>query len=171
MKTPSRTMEPLPTDQKMSVVGWFFIIIVVGVMTVLAIYSPEWRLVFSCLGVAIIVVGMVSHSRTRRLERERSGDSICTFAKTLPAREHDTLIVRAVYEGLSIDRGHAIRPEDSLEEDLLFLPEDLEELAADIATRARRSMTHADKNPLANRVVTVLDLINFLEQQPKIGRA
>ena len=104
------------------------------------------------------------------MQRERAGDSICTFARNLPARDHDTWVVRAVYEGLSKDRGHGIRPDDRLEEDLLFLPEDIEDLTVDVATRARRSMDRAGQNPLTNRVVTVLDLINFLEHQPKIGR-
>jgi hypothetical protein len=31
-------------------------------------------------------------------------------------------------------------------------------------------MNDAGQNPLANRVVTVLDLINFLEHQPRIEK-
>jgi len=164
-------MEPLPAAGKIGVVGWCVAMIFLGGIAGLVIYSPEWRLAVCVLAPIVTVVGIVSHIHAKRLERERSGDSICTFARSLPVREHDTWIVRAVYEGLSNDRGHGIRPEDRLEEDLLFLPEDIEDLATDIATRARRSMTQADQNPLANRVVTVLDLIKFLEHQPKIGRA
>ena len=171
MKTPSRMMEPLRTDQKIGAVGWSVAIVLLGVVTVLVIYSPEWRLAFGLLGVAVVVLGIVSHIHSKRMQRERAGDSICTFARNLPARDHDTWVVRAVYEGLSKDRGHGIRPDDRLEEDLLFLPEDIEDLTVDVATRARRSMDRAGQNPLTNRVVTVLDLINFLEHQPKNGRA
>ena len=61
MKTPSRMMEPLRTDQKIGAVGWSVAIVLLGVVTVLVIYSPEWRLAFGLLGVAVVVLGIVSH--------------------------------------------------------------------------------------------------------------
>lgn len=162
-------MEPLAMPEKFGVFGMIAIVVILLVFTGLVIFSSEWRWVIGSLVTVFGTLAMISHRQWKRLEKERAGDSICRFARTLPARDHDTWIVRAVYEGLSSDRGFGIRPLDRLEEDLLFLPEDFEELACDIAKRARRSMKPAEQNPLTNRVVTVLDLIQFLEGQPELA--
>lgn len=171
MKTPSRMMEPLATPTKLGVVNWTVIIVLLFVVIGLLIYSVEWRWALGATVAVVGVLGIICRKQWQRLEIERESDSICRFARLLPARDHDTWVVRAVYEGLASDRGFGIRPSDRLEEDLLFVPEDVEDLVLDIAKRARRSMNDAGQNPLANRVVTVLDLINFLGHQPRIGRA
>jgi len=164
-------MEPLATPQKLGVVGWAVIIVLLSLLVALLISSAEWRWAVGATVALVGVLGIISRKQGQRLEIERESDSICRFARLLPARDHDTWIVRAVYEGLASDRGVGIRPSDRLEEDLLFVPEDVEDLVLDIAKRARRSMNDAGQNPLANRVVTVIDLVNFLEHQPKTGRA
>jgi len=170
MKTPSRMMKPLATPKKLGVIGWAVIIVLLSVPVALLIHSAEWRWAMGAAVALVGVLGIISRKQWRQIEIERESDSICSFARLLPARAHDTWIVRAVYEGLASDRGFGIRPSDRLEEDLLFVPEDVEDLVLDIAKRARRSMNDAGQNPLANRVVTVLDVMNFLEHQPRIGR-
>jgi hypothetical protein len=164
-------MEPLATPQKLGVVGWAVIIVLLSLLVALLISSAEWRWAVGATVALVGVLGIIWRRQWRQLEIERESDSICRFARLLPARDHDTWVVRAVYEGLASDRGFGIRPSDRLEEDLLFVPEDVEDLVLDIAKRARRSLNAAGRNPLANRVVTVLDLVNFLEHQPKTGRA
>ena len=171
MKSPSRMIQPLHPDQKMGFLGWSVVTILFIGGIILAISSVEWRWAFGGFVAFCVVLGFVSQRQQKCLEKVRRDDSICSFARKLPARDHDTWIVRAVYEGLAKDRGVGIRPEDRLGEDLLFLPEDLEELTVEIAKRAGRTMTHAEQNPLANQVATVQDLISFLEHQPRMQRA
>ena len=119
MKTPSRMMVPLATPQKLGVIGWAVIIVLLSLLVALLIYSPEWRWGVGAIVALIGVLGIISRKQWQRLEIERESDSICRFARLLPARDHDTWIVRAVYEGLASDRGFGIRPSDRLEEDLL----------------------------------------------------
>ncbi len=168
MKTPSRMMEPVATPKKLGVLGWAVIFGLLSALVALLIHSEEWRWGTGAAIALVGVFGIISRKQWRQIEIERESDSICSFARLLPARDHDTWIVRAVYEGLASDRGIGIRPTDRLEDDLLFVPEDVDDLVLDIAKRARRSMNDAGQNPLANRVVTVLDLIKFLEHQPRI---
>lgn len=68
---------------------------------------------------------------------------------------------------LNADTRYA-RPDDSLEDGLKFVSEDLEGLVLEIATRARRAMNNAECNPLAGSVGSVRELILFLEHQPSI---
>ena len=103
----------------------------------------------------------------RKVRTERSGDSICAFSRALPARGHDTWIVRAVYEELSRDRDVPVRPGDRLEQDLGFLWEDFEICLEEIARRAGRSLARCEDNPLYGCVYTVADVVAFLERQPK----
>ena len=164
-------MEPLPIPAKLGVVGWSVITILLSVLVGFLIYSAEWRWALGTTVALAVILGIISRRQWRQIASERESDSICRFARLLPAQDHDTWVVRAVYEGLSSDRGFGIRPSDRLEEDLLFVPEDVEDLVLDIAKRARRSMIEVAQNPLTSRVVTVFELITFLELQPRIGRA
>jgi hypothetical protein len=85
----------------------------------------------------------------------------------------DTWIIRAVYEEFSrfvaVDgRPISVRPEDRWKEDLKIDSEDLDDLARDIAFRARRSMDGCEQNPLWGKVKTVSDIVTFLTHQPRI---
>jgi hypothetical protein len=101
------------------------------------------------------------------MRNERKSESICTFARALFARKHDTWIVRSVYEELSEMCGLPIRPADHLERDLGFVPEDLEDCVEEVSRRAGRSLVATEKNPMFDRVTTVADLVAFLEHQPR----
>lgn len=168
MKTPSRAMAPLPQQGPITIKGWIIIGTLVAELITLAIVSIEWRIALGCIAGFMGILLAFGHRDSVRRSRERATESICTFARAVPAREHDTWVVRGVYEGLADDRGFPIRPGDSLEDDLRFLPEDFEDLVPMIATRAGRSMNGVESNPLCGEVRTVRDLILFLEQQPRI---
>jgi len=116
-------------------------------------------------------IGIVFDSRhRRRLLASRQDESICDFARSFDRGKSDTWILRAVYDELSrfisIDaRPIAVRPADRCEEDLKIDPEDLDDLAADIAFRARRSMDGGEQNPLYGKVKTVADIVTFFGMQ------
>jgi hypothetical protein len=92
------------------------------------------------MAVFATVGSVVAHRHFKRLKKEREEESICTFARALPARAHDTWVVRAVYEELFRLARVPIRPTDDLKKDLKIDPDDLEDAAFDIARRAGRSM-------------------------------
>ncbi len=127
---------------------------------------------FAVLGVLVWIQTIwETHSR-RRLAASRREENICRFARSFD-RSADSWILRAVYEEVSrfleVDRRPIpIRREDRCAEDLKIDPEDLDDLARDIAFRARRSMDACDKNPFYGKVKTVGDIVTFLECQPRI---
>ena len=138
------------------------------------IYKQPYVLLFiAALGI-IVWIGIVFDTRhRRRLLASRQDESICDFARSFDRGKSDTWILRAVYDELSrfisIDaRPIAVRPADRCEEDLKIDPEDLDDLAADIAFRARRSMDAGEQNPLYGKVKTVADIVTFFEHQPRI---
>jgi hypothetical protein len=172
MRIPSRRMPTAP-EHKASWWAWPILgalLIGLGIW----IYQKPYVLLFLA-GLGVIVwLGMIFDARhRRRLAESREGENICDFARGLNCREADTWIVRAVYEELSrflsVDgRAIAVRPTDRCEKDLKIDPEDLDDLARDVAFRARRSMDDCDKNPLYGKVETVGDIVTFLEYQPSI---
>ncbi len=116
----------------------------------------------------LLLVGtFFGHRRFKRMEEERKEESICSFARSLPARQHDTWVVRAVYEEVSRVVRVPVRPSDELEKDLGLHPDDRDEIAFEIARRAGRSMTDTPKNPLFDHVKTVADMVAFFENQKR----
>jgi len=55
---------------------------------------------------------------------------------------------------------------DNLQSDLRLDADDLDDLVADMAQRARRSLADTSANPLFGKVTTVGDLVEFLQTQP-----
>ncbi len=172
MKAPSRRMSPLPMLEPMGRIGFAVLgalaLAFVGSALWLVHANPEIRWIVGAVVLLLAVGFFWSDRRWRRKKQERRSDSICTFARSLPARTHDTWVVRAVYEELSRDRGIGIRPTDRWKTDLAFDPEDFDECVVEIAKRSRRSLANNEGNPWYGRVRTVADLISFLEHQPKI---
>jgi hypothetical protein len=113
------------------------------------------------------VATILSHQHFAHFKEKRKEESICTFARSLPAKAHDTWVVRAVFEELSRIIRVPIRPADELMKDLKIDLDDLEDAFFEIARRAGRSMDNTEKNPMFDKVVTVADLISFFEHQPK----
>jgi len=127
---------------------------------------------FAVLGVLVWIQMLRERRFRRRLALSRRGETICDFARSF---DHgtDTWILRAVYEEpcrfISVDRRPiAIRRDDRCAEDLKIDPEDLDDLAQDIAFRAQRSIDGCDENPLYGKVKTVGDIVAFLAYQPRI---
>jgi hypothetical protein len=138
------------------------------------VYSQPYVLLFLLPFGLLVYFQLASEKRSlRRLAASRQGETICDFARSFD-RQIDTWIIRAVYEELTRfvaveGRPLPVRREDRCEKDLKIDPEDLGDLADDIAYRARRSMDNSDKNPLYGKVKTVADMVNFFEHQPKLG--
>jgi hypothetical protein len=81
--------------------------------------------------------------------------------------------VRATYEEFHAyyDRLLPIRASDGIEEDLKMDWDDVDDLLADVAFRAGRSLENLELNPLYGQVRNVGDLVLFLMYQPKSGAA
>ena len=164
MKPPSRTMEP---SKSYSTVGYTPLFIV-GLAILAAIYFLSGSLLLTAIIFGFFaLLQLIGLKWEKTKKEERKEDSICSFSRALPAKEHDTWVVRAVYEELARDRGFPIRPTDRLDEDLRFDDDDLDELAEEVARRSRRSLDQIEKNPLYKKVFTVSDMIDFFENQPK----
>jgi hypothetical protein len=127
-------------------------------------------------GFALVTVVM-TFRHDRRLARRaagRKGESICTLARSFDYRAIDTWVIRAVFEELQFYCRFGggtlpLRASDDLYNDLCIDPEDLNDLAADMAFRAGRSFEDRDceKNPHYGKVQTVADLVVFLVNQPR----
>ncbi len=150
--------------------GWVVVALFAGaVITFLVWATLEAPALTWVFGPAAALYGLLmirSHRYWRAIKQQRRAETICTFARALPARGRDTWIVRAVYEELSFDRGVSVRPADRLERDLGFLPEDISICLERAAARVGRSAIATEKNPLFGRVSTVADAVAFLEFQP-----
>ena len=130
-------------------------------------------------GVFLVVVtagGWIATRRdTRRklaLASARPGDPLCGFARSMDLRSVDPWVVRAAFEGLQPyfpeqARPFPILPADRLEGDFRIDPEDIEDIAENMAARAGYSLDHAERNPLFGRVETVGDLIRFFTHQER----
>jgi hypothetical protein len=87
-------------------------------------------LTFSIIACLFIDGMFAVHLQTRRLRRLaeiRTGESICTFSRSLDYRGLDTKVIRAVYEGLQdyfnyIKRPLPVRPSDQFEQELWLYP-------------------------------------------------
>jgi hypothetical protein len=176
MSRPSRLMPawaPRPVRWPLRLVGYLLAATLVGWYVWLV---WRWPIPTSLASAGLVVATVVYNVRERRrvaaLAVLRPDESICSFARALPIRELDTWVVRATFEQLQAHLqgfhvGFPVRPSDRLVADLKIDPEDLEDLAVEIATRTGRTMEGCPANPYYDKVTTVEDLINFLCAQPK----
>jgi len=140
----------------------------------------KWPVATAGLTVAAFMWVVLQRRRDRqnlsRLRITRANESICTFARTLPIRQLDTWVVRAVFEELQQHLSvvlkceeFPLRPSDRLIEDLKIDPDDLDlDLLPEIARKSRRDLTNTTGNPYYDKVKTVADLIAFLCAQPAV---
>ena len=114
----------------------------------------------------VIIQGQIDYRKRRRLAVERTGESICTFVRTMPFRGLDTRVIRAVY---SIQKWviYLIRPTDTFEE-YGIVDEDLENFGKEVADLVGRDLTDTEANPYYGRVTTPEMLIRFLCAQPRL---
>jgi hypothetical protein len=127
---------------------------------------------FTVMGVLVGIQTAWERRFLRQLAVFRSGETICDFARSFD-RGTDTWVLRAAYEEfcrfVSVDgQPIPVHREDRCEDDLKIDPDDLDDLARDIAFRARRSMGSCEQNPLYGKVKTVGDVVAFLTYQPLI---
>lgn len=127
---------------------------------------------------AFVVFGVWSKRRERlrliALVANRSGESICGFARSFDARGVDPLVIRSVYEQLQ-DELHSywpsfpVRASDRLTEDLGMDDDDLDMgIAPAVAIRSGRSFDGAEANPYYGRVKTASDLVHFFNLQREV---
>lgn len=109
---------------------------------------------------------LIDSRRTKREAESRRGESICGFARSFDRRVIDPWIIRGVYEEFSYL--YPVRASDRFWDDLGVDEEDLDDSLLDIAERIGRSLDDAEANPMWAKVVTVGDLVLFLQGQPKL---
>jgi hypothetical protein len=132
------------------------------------VHQPIWTTLFlSIIAGEVVRETWVEKKRLRCLSAHRSGESICTFARAINARERDTWVVRSVYEQIQswLPVAVPLRPSDDFSKDLR-LGDDLEEIAEEAAFHAGRSFRDVKSNPLYGKVFTVQDLVEFISAQP-----
>jgi len=99
---------------------------------------------------------------------QRAEENICSFRRSFDLHQIDAWIVRAVYEELIELVDQPLRASDRLEEDLHIDPEDLEDVATNVAARAGYDLTDYQQNPFYSKLKTVGDLVMFFTHQRKL---
>jgi hypothetical protein len=122
------------------------------------------------------LMDVINTRRLRRLARQRLGDSICSFARSLDYRRLDTKVIRAVYEGMQDNLARVcpafpVRPSDDIDQVYRVDPEDYEDFVVKIADRVGRSLEDYGRNPYYHHTSTIAGLIEFLCAQPKVQPA
>ena len=164
-------------EHPLTVGGWLILVCFIAAVICLACHHP---IPFFGLVVFYAVVGWlgarIDFRRKCALAASRPGDPLCVFARSFDLRAVDPWIVRAAFEELQkvcagSPRPFPIRPSDRFEEDFNIHPDDIEDIARDIAERAGYSLEHYEQNPLCGKVETVGDLVHFLVHQPSVRNA
>ena len=161
-------MLPPTAPKKLTVVGWIISFALLTGMAWRMVTSVPTRWAIGLVTSLFVVMTILDRYRLKRIKHERKEESICSFARQLPAKHHDTWIVRAVYEELSRELGAPLRPTDDVTRFWHIDPDELDEIAFRIAHRAGRSMDDTKNNPMFDRVVTIQDMIFFFEHQPRL---
>ena len=159
MRVPSRHM-PARTEETL---GWFGTLGIAAFLLGLCALVG-WQPVSIFLSV-VIVMSLIGWICDARIANARSNESICDFARTFDCRIIDTWIIRATFEELS--HSYPVRPDDNLANDLGIVDQDLDYSLEAIAERAGRSIDETGPNSMYYKVVTVRDLVMFLQNQPK----
>jgi hypothetical protein len=165
----SRHLPSVPPNR----IGWMVLALIACVYVAAFCFHPVGTAWSTAAFLIFQYWGSRSINRSlRALAVDRSGDPLCTFARSLNMRAVDSWVVRAVFDELQGRFGKSMRPfpiraSDRIGEDLRVLPEDVDELAVVVAHRAGYSMASCENNPLYGRVVTVGDLVAFFNHQQR----
>jgi hypothetical protein len=129
--------------------------------------------VIGFLLVLAAIVMVIDSIRFRSLAKKRTELSICHFARSFDYRQVDTKIIRAAYEGFQEWAGDRIKGFPVMDSDNIaklygMVDEDLDEFAEELAQKTGRSWNNLEQNPLYGKVITVRDLVLFLNSQPKV---
>jgi len=160
------------TGSWQSAAGWIAAVFVLAEACVVLVQHP---VAVGAVALVLVVIGMRAtkreKARLKELLRNRSGESICEFARSFDAREIDPLVIRSVYEQLQdVLSGYCpalpIRASDRLTEDLGIDVDDLDmSVAPAVASRSGRSLEGVETNPYYGRVKTASDLVYFFNLQ------
>lgn len=136
------------------------------------VHTPLTSIGFALFAVVIATASILTARKLKQLRSSRRGEDIGSFSRSLPIRQLDTWVVRAVYEEISAyvgtkDKPFPIRPTDRLAEDLEVDQEDLGDMICSIADRCGRSLGELEKNPIFTTMKTITDVIQMLMLQPK----
>ena len=172
-KTASRFMPPVAVRPPLR---WparcFLAVMAVAFMAVFWSHPVAVGVTLLALGSLVAVLSRRETLRLAHMAQSRAGESICQFARAIDCRRVDTWVVRAVYEevqrSLSVAVAVPLRVTDHLQRDLQLDADDLDDLVADMAQRARRSLADTSANPLFGKVTTVGELVEFLQAQPRL---
>lgn len=176
-RPPSRQMKQ-KAAQPIVALAVFLIAMIVGFGYFMVVSSPWVRGVTCALIGAFCVWTRVLNRREKHrlqtLADARHGESICHFARSFNRRKTDTWIIRAVHQELQLFLGpfaaFPIRASDLLLDDLRLDVDDVEDLIADVALRADRSLEQTERNPYYGKVRTVSDVVDFVNAQPSAQR-
>jgi hypothetical protein len=125
------------------------------------------------LGVCTAVVNRREKRRFGEMSCIRDGESICNFARSFDTRRTDTWVIRAAHQEIqqllkSFMPNFPVRASDSLLDDLHIALDDIEDLLVDIAARSGYSLDETENNPFYGKIVTVSDLVLFINAQPRM---
>lgn len=172
MRIPSRLM-PRVAPKRISFGTWIFLTVPLTALAYLL-----WEHPIPVLGFAAFVgaISIIETKRTKahlnKLAAQRTGESICTFAREANCRVNDTWVVRAVYDQVQSRLGSEfqsfpLRWNDSFEKDLKIDIEDVgDDIASEVAERTGRTFSETVGNPMYAKVSTVGDMVLFFCAQP-----
>lgn len=178
MRLPSRFI-PVRTSPRLGWTGALLLAaLLVGCGYFIYLSSPLVRYMTGAVICSIwgytIVLNRRTTLRLELLARSRIGESICEFARSFDTQATDTWVIRAAHQELqavlhSYMPSFPVRASDLLLADLALDIDDLEDLLQDVAERSSRSLDKTEENPHFGKLNTVMDLVLFINAQPKIS--
>ena len=147
-----------------------------AIAAAIVIYQPWYLLVIAGLALLVAVWSAIDQPKVERhfqsLCKDRSGLSICEFAREFDLKVVDTWIIRAVYEqlqaALPTKENVPIKASDSLFDTLMLDEDDLDlDLVEEIAQRTGRSLEGYESNPYYGKVTTARNLVLFFNHQAR----
>ena len=147
-----------------------------AIAAAIVIYQPWYLLVIAGIALLVTVWSAIDQPKVERhfqsLCKDRSGLSICEFAREFDLKVVDTWIIRAVYEqlqaALPTKENVPIKASDSLFDTLMLDEDDLDlDLVEEIAQRTSRSLEGYESNPYYGKVTTARNLVLFFNHQAR----
>lgn len=172
-----REHRDVPASFGARLVVWLVIAMIpLSLVIILQVSTRSWPVTLTVIG---LLAGFVCRAcyvrrlRTAERMRERAGESICGFARTLKREAgFDPVVVRAVYEVTQEYAGGPrlpLRAADRIVEDLDLDAETTDEIIMEVADLSRRSLKAAEQNPFFGKVTTLRDVVCFVFAQPRLG--
>lgn len=178
MRLPSRFI-PARTDPRL---GWTSVLLLAALLVGCGYFiyssSPLIRYMTGAVVCSIwgymIVLNRRTTLRLELLAKSRVGESISEFARSFDTRAIDTWVLRTVHQELqavlhSYMPSFPVRASDLLLADLALDIDDVEDLLQDVAERSSRSLDKTEENPYYGKLNTVMDVVLFINAQPKIS--